>query len=274
MHRVVVTGLGIVSCLGNTLGDVTDALRRGRSGIELLPERKALGFRSSLGGKLKAFDLSGVPKKHLRQLGPGSQIAVHATHQALRDAAWEPHHIKDERTAVVIGSGGNFHDIYQQCHMFRDDGLKLGGTALQRVMHDTVSANLSVLLAAHGPDYELKALQSERALTDEERAELVIAAHVGTVGQFDWQKLAGWDVDTMRAWGMDDEALQGWNSDAANLATMLTADQNGDADAEPQIDRAAELNEKWQVRTGDLFGLGKITKCPKCGKIHSMDGMK
>jgi len=60
MHRVVVTGLGIVSCLGNTLGDVTDALRRGRSGIELLPERKALGFRSSLGGKLKAFDLSGV----------------------------------------------------------------------------------------------------------------------------------------------------------------------------------------------------------------------
>ncbi|MBI4270914.1 MAG: beta-ketoacyl-[acyl-carrier-protein] synthase family protein [Candidatus Rokubacteria bacterium] len=150
MHRVVVTGLGIVSCLGNTLGDVTDALRRGRSGIELLPERKALGFRSSLGGKLKAFDLSGVPKKHLRQLGPGSQIAVHATHQALRDAAWEPHHIKDERTAVVIGSGGNFHDIYQQCHMFRDDGLKLGGTALQRVMHDTVSANLSVLLGTRG----------------------------------------------------------------------------------------------------------------------------
>jgi 3-oxoacyl-[acyl-carrier-protein] synthase-1 len=150
MRRVVVTGLGIVSCLGNNLLDVADALRAGRSGIELIPERKALGFRSSLGGRLKEFELSDVPKKHLRQMGPGAQIAVYAAQHALRDAGWEPDQVKDDRTAVVIGSFGNFRDVYQQCHMFRDEKLKLGGTALQRVLADTASANLSVLLGTRG----------------------------------------------------------------------------------------------------------------------------
>jgi len=150
MRRVVVTGLGIVSCLGNNIREVADALRQGRSGIELLPERKALGFRSSLGGVIKPVELSDIPKKYLRQMGPGSHIAVHATLQALQDAAWEAPRIKNERTAVIIGSAGNFQDIYRQCHMFRDEGLKLGGTALQRVMHDSVSANLSVLLGTRG----------------------------------------------------------------------------------------------------------------------------
>jgi 3-oxoacyl-[acyl-carrier-protein] synthase I len=150
MRRVVVTGLGIVSCLGNTVPDVASALRQGRSGIELLPERKALGFRSSLGGRIKAVELPDIPKKYLRQMGPGSHIAVYATSQALQDAGWEPPRIKDERTAVIIGNGGNFQDIYRQCHTFRDEGLKLGGTALQRVMNDSVSANLSVLLGTRG----------------------------------------------------------------------------------------------------------------------------
>jgi 3-oxoacyl-[acyl-carrier-protein] synthase-1 len=150
MRRVVVTGLGIVSCLGNNVRDVVDALRQGRSGIELLPERKALGFRSSLGGRIKAVELPDIPKKSLRQMGPGSHIAFHATSQALQDAGWEPTRIKDERTAVIIGNGGNFQDIYRQCHVFRDEGLKLGGTALQRVMSDSISANLSVLLGTRG----------------------------------------------------------------------------------------------------------------------------
>lgn len=113
---------------------------------------------------------------------------------------------------------------------------------------------LSVLLAAHGAAYTVKALQSERALTEEERAELVIAAHVGTVGQFDWQKLSGWDTATLTQWGMDAETLQGWNSDAANLATMLGV--------ETEAPDFTEYDES--IADGV-----SVCKCPTCGHEHA-----
>lgn len=150
MRRVAITGVGIISCIGNNLQVVLESLRQGRSGIELIVERKSLGFRSALGGRIKGLEPPEVPKKNLRQMGPGSYIAVHAAQQALEDAALEPRHLKNDRTGIIIGNGGNFQDIYQQCHMFRDENLKLGGTALQRVMCDSVSANLSVLLGSRG----------------------------------------------------------------------------------------------------------------------------
>mgnify|MGYP001558250515 CR=1 FL=1 len=150
MRRVVVTGLGIVSCLGNNVPEVVDALRQGRSGIELIPERKTLGFRSSLGGRIKGLKPPDIPKRNLRQMGPASYFGVHSAQQALADAGWEAEQIKSDRTAIIIGNAGNFQDTYQQCHQFRDEGLKLGGTALQKVMADSTSANLSVLLGTRG----------------------------------------------------------------------------------------------------------------------------
>ena len=150
MRRVVVTGIGIISCLGNNQRDVLAALQAGRSGIGLSPERKALGFRSSLAGRITGVDPPDVPKRNLRQMGPGTCFGVHAVRQALEDAGWEPTRIQSDRTAVIIGNAGNSQDTYRQCHMFRDEGLKLGGTALQKVMADTTSANLSVLLGTRG----------------------------------------------------------------------------------------------------------------------------
>lgn len=150
MRRVAVTGLGIVSCLGNTRREVLEALQQGRSGIEFIPERKTLGFRGCLGGRIKGLEPPDVPKRNLRQMGPGSLVAVHAARQALEDAGLEPEQIKSERAAVIIGNIGNFQDIYRQCHAFHDERLKLGGTAYQRVMADSISANLSVLLGTRG----------------------------------------------------------------------------------------------------------------------------
>lgn len=116
---------------------------------------------------------------------------------------------------------------------------------------------LSALLAAHGPQFDIDARQSDRALNDDERAALTLAANI-PAGSWDWDKLAQWDSEAVQAWGLDAETLKAWNSDAANLATMLQADEvAGDADAEPQIDRAAELNEKWQVQRGDLWRIGE-----------------
>jgi 3-oxoacyl-[acyl-carrier-protein] synthase-1 len=150
MRRVVITGMGIVSCLGNSCQEVLEALQQGRSGIEVIPEHKSLGFRSSLGGRIKDLGTPDVPKRNLRQMGRASYFGVHATRQALEDAGWEPHHLRHDRTGIVIGNVGNFRDTYQLCHLFHDEKLKLGGNGLQKVMCDSVSANLSVLLGTRG----------------------------------------------------------------------------------------------------------------------------
>lgn len=82
---------------------------------------------------------------------------------------------------------------------------------------------LSVLLAANGKGYRVDVRRSSRPLTDKEREELVIAAHVGTTGSFDWDALSGWDADELQGWGFDAELLADWNTGAAALATMLEA---------------------------------------------------
>ena len=157
MRRVVITGLGLISCIGNSRKEALASLQQGRSGVELIPERKRLGFRSSLGGRIRDVGVPEIPKRYLRQMGPASYFAVHATQQALQQAGLEPNQLKDARTAIVIGNVGNFRDTYQQCHMFHDERLKLGGNALQKVMGDSVSANLTVLFGTRGYSLTLSA---------------------------------------------------------------------------------------------------------------------
>ena len=165
MRRVAIVGLGIVSAIGNNLTNVLASLRQGRSGIELIPERKALGFRSALGGRIKNLAALDVPKRNLRQMGRGSQLAAHAAQQALVDAGLEPRTLQSGRVGVVMGNVGNAQDIYRQCRMFYDKSMKLGGTAMQRAMTDSVSANLSVLLGTQGYALTLSAACATGAAT-------------------------------------------------------------------------------------------------------------
>ena len=132
---------------------------------------------------------------------------------------------------IAIGPGGEVYDGHQR---------------------------LSVLKAAHGGKYEVQALQSSRALSEKEREELTVAAHVGTVGQFDWDALSGWDAGDLQQWGFDTETLTNWQTDIGALRTMLDAEAApvGD-DPGAQVDKAAELREKWGVNTGDLWALGE-----------------
>jgi 3-oxoacyl-[acyl-carrier-protein] synthase I len=150
MRRVVITGIGVVSCIGNGCQEVLKSLQEGHSGIEFIPERKELGFRSALGGRIKGLAPPSIPKRNLRQMGPGSYLAVHATMQALQDAGLEVHKLQNGRTGVIIGNIGNMQDLYRQCRMFHDKSQKLGGTAYQKIMGDSVSANLSVWLGSKG----------------------------------------------------------------------------------------------------------------------------
>jgi 3-oxoacyl-[acyl-carrier-protein] synthase-1 len=157
--------MGIVSSIGNTTAEVVTSLRQGRSGIELIPERKGLGFRSALGGRIKNLPALDAPKRNLRQMGPGSQLAVHAAQQAIADAGIEPPVFQSGRVGVVVGNIGNAQDIYRQCRMFHDKTMKLGGTAMQKAMTDSVSANLSVLLGTRGYALTMSAACATGAVT-------------------------------------------------------------------------------------------------------------
>ncbi len=116
---------------------------------------------------------------------------------------------------------------------------------------------LSALLTVHGPEHRVDVRQSDRKLTDGEHRELIMMAHVGAVGSWDWEKLKTWDAPELHEWGMDADALKAWQTDAAALATMLESDKPAPVeDVEPQVDRAEELRVKWGVEAGQLWQLG------------------
>jgi len=142
--------MGILSCIGNSSQEVLQSLQRGRSGIEIIPERKSLGFRSALGGRIKGLPPPTIPKRNLRQMGPGSYLVVHAALQALEDARLEVYQIQHDRAGIIIGNIGNMQDIYRQCSVVHERKQKLGGIAYQKVMGCSVSGNLSVLLGTQG----------------------------------------------------------------------------------------------------------------------------
>jgi len=117
---------------------------------------------------------------------------------------------------------------------------------------------LSVLRAAYGDGYSVAARQSSRELSDAERRELVIAAHVGTTGQFNWDELANWDAAELQDWGLDGEQLQDWKTSIGALTELIeAAKEEPPEDPGAQIDKADELREKWGVESGQLWKLGE-----------------
>ena len=106
MRRVVVTGLGIVSSIGNNAAEVLAALKAGRSGIEASPEMAEHGFRSRIAGTLKIDPAQHVDKRALRFMGPGAAYAHIAMAEAIADAGLEEADIVNPRTGLVAGSGG------------------------------------------------------------------------------------------------------------------------------------------------------------------------
>jgi DNA modification methylase len=110
-------------------------------------------------------------------------------------------------------------------------------------------------LTVYGENHKVAASMCDRELSEDERLEYVITMHAGATGQWDWQKMASFPAPKLIELGFDNAKLKEWNNDANNLKEMLQSEKPVQ-DAEPQIDRAAELLEKWQVKPGDLWQIG------------------
>jgi 3-oxoacyl-[acyl-carrier-protein] synthase I len=158
MRRVVVTGLGIVSSIGNNADEVVASLKAGRSGIEASPEMAENGFRSQIAGTLKIDVAEHVDKRALRFMGPGAAYAYIALTQAIADAGLDESQISNPRTGLVAGSGGPSTSAIFAAHQ---TVLKTGATkrigpfAVPKAMSSTISANLATAFKVKGINYSI-----------------------------------------------------------------------------------------------------------------------
>ena len=159
MRRVVVTGMGIVSCLGNKLDDVSRALREGRSGITAKPEYAELGLRSKVAG-VPAIDLEAeIDRKKKRFMGDAAAYAWVAMRDAIAQAGLSAEQVSHPRVGVIAGSGGGSAEWQvATADLLREKGVrKVGPYMVPRTMCSTVSATLATAFGILGLSYSISA---------------------------------------------------------------------------------------------------------------------
>jgi 3-oxoacyl-[acyl-carrier-protein] synthase-1 len=175
MRRVVVTGMGIVSSIGNSKQEVLESLRAGRSGIEFCETYAEMGFRSHVHGSID-IDLSQhVDRKVRRFMGDGAAFNYVAMKDAIADAGLEPSDITNPRSGLVMGSGGpSTSNQVAAADITREKGPKrIGPYMVPRCMSSTNSANLATAFKIQGLSYTISSACSTSAHCIGNAAELI-----------------------------------------------------------------------------------------------------
>ncbi len=175
MRRVVVTGIGVVSCLGNDKDSVLQSLREGRSGIRFNPEYAEMGMRSQVSGSID-IDLKGqIDRKFLRFLGEGAAYGHISMEQAIADAGLENDEISSERVGIVMGSGGGSpKDQLDSFDVMRERGIRrVGPYRVPRTMSSSVSACLATAFRIKGVNYTISSACATSAHCIGHAAELI-----------------------------------------------------------------------------------------------------
>ena len=158
MRRVAITGLGIVSSIGNSVEDVTASLKAGRSGISFAPEYAERGFRSQVHGAPEIDITEQVDKRVLRFMGPGSAYAYIAMRDAIADAGLTEAEVSTPSTGLIAGSGGPSTSALLAAHqtvLDKGSPKRIGPFAVPKCMSSTVSANLSTAYQIKGMNFSI-----------------------------------------------------------------------------------------------------------------------
>jgi 3-oxoacyl-[acyl-carrier-protein] synthase I len=157
MRRVVVTGMGIVSSIGNDTAAVLESLRLARPGIVFAPEYAALGFRCQVHGAPKLDPFEVLDRRTTRFMGKGAAWNYIAMQQAIADAGLEEKDVQNVRTGIVMGSGGpSTRTIFEAAEITRDKGpRRIGPTAVPKAMSSTASATLATPFGIKGVNYSI-----------------------------------------------------------------------------------------------------------------------
>ncbi len=164
-RRVVVTGLGVISCIGSTQDEVLRSLREGRSGITAVPEYAELGFRSQVAGR-PAVDLdAAIDRKLKRFMGDGAAYLHLSMEQAIADAGLEASDVVNERTGIIVGSGGpSTRNQVEAAAITRERGPKrVGPYMVPRCMSSTTSATAATNFRIKGVNYTISSACSTSA---------------------------------------------------------------------------------------------------------------
>ena len=165
MRRVVVTGMGIVSCLGLDKESVTESLLNGRSGIKFRPEYKEMGMRSHVAGAVEINFEDYIDRKALRFMGSAAAYGYIAMDRAIADAGLSEDQVFNIRTGIIMGSGGtSTQDQIETVDILREKGLKrVGPYRVTRTMGSTVSACLATPFKIKGVNYSISSACSTSA---------------------------------------------------------------------------------------------------------------
>ena len=157
MRRVVVTGIGIVSCLGNDQATVSRALREGRSGIAYREAYAEMGLRSQIAGRPDIDLDAAIPRRARRFMGDAAGYAYVAMEQAIHHAELPAEAISDPRTGLIVGSGGaSTENVVRATDTLRERGVrKIGAFAVPKVMGSTTSACLATPFGIKGVNYSI-----------------------------------------------------------------------------------------------------------------------
>lgn len=157
MKRVVVTGMGIVSCLGNEIATVLEALREGRSGIKFQETYAEMGFRSQVAGSIDIDLKECIDRKVLRFMGDAAAYAYISMDQAIADAGLDESLVSNERTGIIMGSGGaSSKNLVEAADVLREKGLKrVGPYRVTQTMGSTTSACLATPFKIRGVNYSI-----------------------------------------------------------------------------------------------------------------------
>ena len=166
MRRVVITGLGIISSIGNNAEEVTASLRAGRSGIVFSPEYAEHGFRSQIHGMPQIVLADHIDKRNLRFMGAGAAYNFLAMEQAIADSGLEESDVSNPRSGLIMGSGGPSTSNFFEAHrivMEKGSPKRMGPFMVTRCMSSTNSACLATPFKIKGVNYSITSACSTSA---------------------------------------------------------------------------------------------------------------
>ena len=166
LRRVVITGIGIISSIGNNKGEVMTSLKEGKSGIVFAPDYAEHGFRSQIHGKPQIVLEDHIDKRNLRFMGDGAAFNFLAMEQAIADSGLAEDEVSNERTGLVMGSGGpSTKNFFVAHNIVREKGSpkRMGPFMVTRCMSSTNSACLATPFKIKGVNYSITSACSTSA---------------------------------------------------------------------------------------------------------------
>ncbi|WP_020677825.1 beta-ketoacyl-[acyl-carrier-protein] synthase family protein [Geopsychrobacter electrodiphilus] len=200
MYRVAITGIGIVSCLGNNLQEVGAALRAGRSGIVIDPRRVEMGFRSPLTGQISNFDDSLLSRKQRKSMPDFAVWAYATARDALAQAGLDAAAIANDMTGLIYGCDSSCVAAVEQVAVLAEKGdtHSIGSGQIFRSMTSTVTMNLNTLLQTRGACWSLSSACSSGGHAVGQAADLIRLGRqerviCGGAQEINWQSMCSFD---------------------------------------------------------------------------------